>query len=80
MAASLSASSSGSLGATKPIHHIVSTETGDISPAQIEAFLAASGPETSVWRVPGGGTPTSIWDDWAAVDWSPATYDEPDCP
>jgi hypothetical protein len=69
-----------SLGATRPIHHIVSTETGDITPTQIEAFLGASGPETSVWRVPGDGTPTSIWDDWAAVDWSPATYDEPDCP
>jgi len=69
-----------SLGATKPIHHVVSTEYGDMTPAQIDTFIQASGPETSIWRVPGGGTPTSIWDDWADVDWSPDTYDEPDCP
>lgn len=38
-----------------------------------------SGPETSIWRVPGGGTSTRIWDDWAQVDWAPTTFDEPDC-
>lgn len=68
------------LGATKPIHHIVSTEYGEITPAQIDSFIGASGPETSVWRVPGGGTPTSIWDDWAQVDWRVTTFEDAECP
>jgi hypothetical protein len=68
------------LGATQPVHHIVSMEYGDITVRQVESFIAASGPETSVWRVPGGSTPASIWDDWAAIDWAPGVYDTPDCP
>jgi len=68
-----------SLGATKPIHHIVSTEYDEITAAQIDDFVRMSGPETSIWRVPGGGTSTRIWDDWAAVDWAPTSFDEPDC-
>lgn len=67
------------LGATKPIHHIVSTEYDLITADQINDFVRASGPETSIWRVPGGGTSTRIWDDWALVDWNPTTFDEPDC-
>lgn len=67
------------LGATKPVHHIVSSEYGDITSAQIDAFIRASGSETSIWRVPGGGTPTSIWGDWATVDWAPGAFDEADC-
>ena len=59
-----------SLGAKKPIHHIVSSETDQITAAQINEFFATSGPESSIWRVPGGGTPTSIWNDWNQVDWS----------
>lgn len=58
-----------SMGATKPIHHIVSSEMDVITTAQLNEFFVASGCESSIWRVPGGGTPTSIWNDWAAVDW-----------
>lgn len=58
-----------SLGATKPVHHVVSSETGQITASVINEVFAASGPESSIWRVPGGGTPTSIWTTWASVDW-----------
>ncbi len=68
------------LGATRPVRHIVSTEQDVITAAQVDAVLAASGPGSSVWRVPGGGTPQSIWDDWAAVSWDMGSFDEePDC-
>jgi Peptidase_C39 like family len=58
-----------SLGCTKPVHHIVSAEKGIITSAQINSFMQASGAETSVWRVPGGGTPLSIWTTLEAVNW-----------
>jgi len=58
------------LGATKPIHHIVSTEQGIINSEELNEFISAAGPETSVWRIPGGGTPLSIWDDWKGVNWN----------
>ncbi|NCD43073.1 MAG: T9SS type A sorting domain-containing protein [Bacteroidia bacterium] len=57
------------LGATKPIHHICATEWDIITAPQIDEFIAASGPETSLWRVPGGGTPLSIWNTWNTVNW-----------
>jgi hypothetical protein len=58
-----------SLGATKPLHHIVALEEGEITAAQINAFVQASGPETSIWRIPGGGVPTSFWQIWNQVNW-----------
>jgi len=58
------------LGATKPIHHIASTATGVMTPELIDEFIAASGPETSLWRVPGGGVDFSVWEDWNQVDWN----------
>lgn len=57
------------LGATKPIHHIVSTEQNIISSEQLNEFIQYAGPESSIWRIPGGGTTTAIWRDWAGVDW-----------
>jgi len=57
------------LGATKPIHHIISTERNIISGDQLNAFIQYAGPETSIWRIPGGGTTPAIWRDWAEVDW-----------
>ncbi len=57
------------IGATKPIHHICATEKDIITVDQIDEFIAASGPKTSLWRVPGGGTPLSIWDTWNQVNW-----------
>lgn len=65
-----------SLGATRPVHHIVSSETGEITAGVIGEVFTTSGPESSLWRVPGGGTPTSIWDTWEAVDWDLYTPDE----
>ena len=58
------------LGATKPIHHIVSTEQGIITSEEINEFIQVSGPQTSIWRIPGGGVPQSIWNTWRDVDWN----------
>lgn len=69
-----------SLGATKPVHHILSTEYDEISSDQLDRAILTSGPETSIWRVPGGGTPTSIWNTWEDINWSQSSFaDEPDC-
>jgi hypothetical protein len=57
------------LGATKPIHHIISTEKAILSSAQINQFIENSGGESSIWRIPGGGVPASIWDNWQNVNW-----------
>jgi hypothetical protein len=69
------------LGATKPIHHIVSNEAGKITTVQLDEFIAASGKETSIWRVPGVGVPLTRWDQIKAVNWkksfcAPAATDE----
>lgn len=58
-----------SLGAVKPIHHIVSAEKDIITATQINSFINASGGETSVWRIPGGGTSLNIWNTLAGVNW-----------
>ena len=58
-----------SLGATKPLHHIVSTAQEKLSAEEITEFFRIAGPETSLWRVPGGGVSTLIWDRWRDVDW-----------
>jgi hypothetical protein len=58
------------LGATKPIHHIVSTEKGVISSDIINSFFRTSGPESSIWVVPGSNTNFNIWaSTWRKVDW-----------
>lgn len=57
------------LGATKPIHSICATQEGIITADQINEFIANAGPETSLWRVPGGGVPQSVWDEWDNVKW-----------
>ncbi|WP_209328609.1 C39 family peptidase [Pseudoalteromonas sp. PA2MD11] len=64
-----------SLGANKPIWHIVSTEYDDISADQLNSFISAAGPNTSVWRVPGGSVPQAVWNDWQQIDWLRAVYD-----
>jgi hypothetical protein len=58
-----------SLGAIKPVHHIISAEHDTITAAQLDAAIAASGGETSIWRIPGNGTSQAIWKDLEAVDW-----------
>ena len=58
------------LGATRPIHHITTTQEGLMTPEHIDEFIAASGPETSLWRIPGGGVSFEIWEDWQAVNWA----------
>ena len=67
------------MGAVKPIWNIVSTEKGEITGAQLQTFMAAAGPNASIWRIPGGGTPTSIWDQWAGIDWNRNTFTESAC-
>jgi hypothetical protein len=57
------------IGATKPIHQICATERDVITAEQINEFIAASGAKSSLWRVPGGGTPLSIWNTWNEVNW-----------
>lgn len=63
------------LGANKPIWHIVSTEYDDITSAQLGAFIDAAGPNTSIWRVPGGPIPQAVWNDWAALNWQQSSFD-----
>ena len=41
-----------------------------MTPEHIDEFIAASGPETSLWRIPGGGVSFEIWEDWQAVNWA----------
>jgi hypothetical protein len=57
------------LGATKPIHHIVSTEYNIIDYRQLNEFIPEGGPEVSLWRIPGGGVPQSVWNTWENVNW-----------
>ncbi len=58
-----------SIGATKPIHHLMSTATETMTPNEMEQFIMAAGPEASVWRVPGSSVPMSVWGDWRRVNW-----------
>jgi len=58
-----------SLGATKPIHHILSTAQQIVSADDITNFIKLSGPETSLWRIPGGGVSQQVWDRWRDVNW-----------
>jgi Secretion system C-terminal sorting domain len=58
------------LGAVKPIHHIASLQRGTLQPRQLNEFFAASGAETSLWRVPGHGIPTRFWEIWGKIDWN----------
>jgi hypothetical protein len=59
-----------SLGATKPVHHIVSTEKGIITVDQINRFIRTAGEETSVWPIPGNNTSLSLWNIWRQIDWN----------
>jgi len=36
---------------------------------ELNRFMKAAGPEFSIWRIPGGGTPSEIWKDWNGVEW-----------
>ena len=67
------------LGANKPINHIVSTENNVITSSQLNRFIAAAGPETSIWRIPGGTVVQAVWDDWAGVDWERAGLVRAEC-
>ncbi len=68
-------------GAKKPIHQVVSDEYGKIYSSEIDEFITAGGPETSLWRIPGGGVSATRWNDWSKVNWVPTTYDaDPTCP
>jgi hypothetical protein len=64
------------MGCDKPIHHIVSAEHNKITASQVNEFIEHSGPETSVWRIPGGGTSLDIWNDLENVNWGYNPYSE----
>ena len=68
-----------SMGAVKPIWNIVSTEHDVITGSQLETFMAAAGPNASIWRIPGGGTSTAIWNDWAGINWARNNFSEANC-
>ncbi|RHW76489.1 C39 family peptidase [Colwellia sp. RSH04] len=63
------------LGANKPIWHIVSTEYDNITSSQLSRFIDVAGPNTSIWRVPGGPVPQAVWNDWSALNWQQSTFD-----
>jgi len=58
-----------SLGATKPLHNIVSTAQQILTADEITHFFELSGSEASLWRIPGGGVSQDIWTRWYDVDW-----------
>jgi hypothetical protein len=58
------------LGCTKPIHHIVSTEKGIITPNEVNRFITYAGHETSVWPVPGTNTSLFLWNTWSKLAWN----------
>ena len=58
----------GSLGVTKPLHHIVDAVHGIATPAELNEAVRAAGPETSIWRVP-WKSGTAIWETLRGVDW-----------
>jgi hypothetical protein len=64
------------MGAAKPIHHIASLQRGTLQARQLNEFFAASGAETSLWRVPGHGIPTRFWEIWGKLDWN-YRFDDP---
>ncbi len=62
------------LGATKPIHHIVAAEketgtTGAITAPDINKYIAKAGGGTSIWRIPGDAISAKNWALWRAIDW-----------
>jgi hypothetical protein len=63
------------LGAQKPIWHIVSTEYDEITAAQLNTFIDVAGPNTSIWRIPAGSVPQTVWNDWQQVNWSESQFD-----
>lgn len=58
-----------SLGATKPVHHIVAMTDGDLTFEEVNKFIVAAGPETSIWRLPGGSVNLNYWLDWNEINW-----------
>jgi hypothetical protein len=60
-----------SLGSTKPIWHIVSTDTNTITPIQLAEFFKGAGPYASIWRIPdGNAVPLTVFDKWKTLDWT----------
>jgi Secretion system C-terminal sorting domain len=58
-----------SLGATKPNHHIMAMQDGELDAAEANRFIAASGAETSIWRIFGGNYGVETWTRWNDIDW-----------
>lgn len=64
------------LGCKKPVHHLLSAEHNQITSAQLNEAISASGAETSIWRIPGGGTSLDIWYTLEKVNWTQSFGDE----
>ena len=64
-------------GTEKPVHPTVDLVLGDLSP--LDAFVAISGRESSLYRVPRPDASEQSWADWAAMDWAGGEFVEPDC-
>ena len=64
-----------SLGASKPIWHIVSTDSNTITPSQLAEFFKGAGPYASIWRIPDGvEVPLSVIDKWKTLDWTRTVF------
>lgn len=64
-----------SLGSTKPIWHIVSTDSNIITPAQLAEFFKGAGPYASIWRIPDGTqAPLTVFDKWKTLDWTRTVF------
>ncbi|WP_430814820.1 hypothetical protein [Carboxylicivirga sp. RSCT41] len=67
-----------SLGAKKPVFHIISAEkTGDdaIGVDVLNRAIKASGPQTSIWKIPGSNMGGNWMDNWSILEKVEWNYD-----
>ena len=66
-------------GAKKPIWHVASSELGRATAAQQDAFMKVAGPHASMWLVPGGPVPQSVWTTWSQMNWKQGAWEPTAC-
>lgn len=53
-----------------PVHPVLGTLDGLLTPLAVNDFIAGGGAQSSLWRIPDAKDPNGIWDTWSAVDWT----------
>ncbi len=62
-----------SYGLTHPLHPVVGTVSGEVTPLGVNNFFDAGGAGSSVWRIPDSGDANDVWATWGKVDWTEST-------